>query len=188
MVNHGISTGMLFLLVGVIYERRHTRLISEFGGIAKPMRWYAVCFLIATLASIGLPGTNGFVGEFLVLLGTFNSDALPAIFGSEYAGMVLAAIAGLGVILGAVYMLWMVQRVFFGPLKKPENQKLKDLTLREAIVLVPLILVIFLIGLFPNLFLGRVERSINAFIQDVRERSQVERLVAPNTEVPDADR
>jgi len=190
MINHGISTGMLFLLVGMIYERRHTRLISDFGGIAKPMRWYAVCFLIATLASIGLPGTNGFIGEFLVLIGTFNSDALPIIFGSEAAGMVLAAVAGLGVILGAVYMLWMVQRVFFGPLKKPENQKLKDLSLREAVVLIPLILVIFLIGLFPNLFLGKVERSINAFVLDVRERSQVVQteMVAKNREVPDADR
>jgi NADH-quinone oxidoreductase subunit M len=189
MINHGISTGMLFLLVGVIYERRHTRLISDFGGIAKPMRWYALCFLIATLASIGLPGTNGFVGEFLVLIGTFNSDALPVIFGSPAAGMVLAAIAGLGVILGAVYMLWMVQRVFFGPLKKPENEKLKDLTLREAIVLIPLILVIFLIGLFPNLFLSKVERSINAFVQDVRERSQVVQveMLADNTEVHHAD-
>jgi NADH-quinone oxidoreductase subunit M len=190
MINHGISTGMLFLLVGVIYERRHTRLISDFGGIAKPMRWYAVCFLIATLASIGLPGTNGFVGEFLVLIGTFNSDALPVIFGSQAAGMVLAAVAGLGVILGAVYMLWMVQRVFFGPCKKPENQKLKDLTLREAVVLIPLILVIFLIGLFPNLFLSKVERSINAFVQDVRGRSRVVQveMLAENTEVRHADR
>jgi NADH-quinone oxidoreductase subunit M len=189
MINHGISTGMLFLLVGIIYERRHTRMISDFGGIAKPMRWYAVCFLIATLASIGLPGTNGFIGEFLVLIGTFNSDALPVIFGSEAAGMVLAAIAGLGVILGAVYMLWMVQRVFFGPLKKPENEKLKDLTLREAIVLIPLILVIFLIGLFPNLFLSKVERSINAFVQDVRERSRVVQveMLADKTEVHHAD-
>jgi len=190
MINHGISTGMLFLLVGVIYERRHTRMISDFGGIAKPMRWYALCFLIATLASIGLPGTNGFVGEFLVLIGTFNSDALPVIFGSQAAGMVLAAVAGLGVILGAVYMLWMVQRVFFGPLKKPENEKLKDLTLREAVVLIPLILAIFLIGLFPNLFLSKVERSINAFVQDVRERSQVVQveMLADNTEVHHADR
>jgi NADH-quinone oxidoreductase subunit M len=188
MINHGISTGMLFLLVGMIYERRHTRLISDFGGIAKPMRWYAVCFMIATLASIGLPGTNGFVGEFLVLIGTFNSEALPIVFGSEAAGMVLAAVAGLGVILGAVYMLWMVQRVFFGPLKKPENQKLKDLTLREVVVLVPLIVVIFLIGLFPNLFLSKVERSIDAFIQDVRERSQLVQMAVVDAEVPDADR
>jgi NADH-quinone oxidoreductase subunit M len=170
MVNHGISTGMLFLLVGVIYERRHTRLISEFGGLAKRLPWFAVCFMLATLASIGLPGTNGFVGEFLVLIGTFNSDA---IFGSATAGKVLACIAGVGVILGAVYMLWMVQRVFFGPLKNPANAKLKDLSLREAFVLVPMIVVIFLIGLFPNLFLGRVEKSIHAFVDDVKSRSRI---------------
>ncbi len=173
MVNHGISTGMLFLLVGVIYERRHTREITEFGGLAKQMPWYAFCFMIATLASVGLPGTNGFVGEFLVLIGTFNSDALPVLFGSPMAGQVLAGVAGLGVILGAIYMLWMVQRVFFGPLANPANQKLKDLSLREAVVMVPLIAVIFFIGLFPNFFLSRVEPSIQAFVQDVRHRSQL---------------
>ena len=173
MVNHGISTGLLFLLVGVIYERRHTRLISEFGGLAKAQPWYAVCFLVATLASVGLPGTNGFVGEFLVLVGTFNSDALPRIFGCSYAGMVLAGFAGLGVILGAVYMLWMVQRVFFGPLSNKKNQGLKDLSLREAFVMLPMIIVIFVIGLFPNIFLSRVEPSINAFVEDVRERGEL---------------
>jgi len=173
MVNHGISTGLLFLLVGVIYERRHTRLISEFGGLAKAQPWYAVCFLVATLASVGLPGTNGFVGEFLVLVGTFNSDALPRIFGCNYAGMVLAGVAGIGVILGAVYMLWMVQRVFFGPLSNKKNQGLKDLSLREAFVMLPMIIVIFVIGLFPNIFLSRVEPSINAFVEDVRERGEL---------------
>jgi NADH-quinone oxidoreductase subunit M len=194
MVNHGISTGMLFLLIGVIYERRHTRLISEFGGLAKRMPIYALCFLIATLASIGLPGTNGFVGEFLVLIGTFNSEALPTLFGSEYAGMILAAIAGLGVILGAVYMLWMVQRVFFGPLNNPQNEKLKDLSARELVVLVPLILVVFLIGIFPNIFLSRVEPSITAFVEDIHKRAQVVQIeqtsrtpVAPDKkEVSDA--
>jgi len=173
MVNHGISTGMLFLLVGVIYERRHTREIADFGGLAKQMPWYALCFMIATLASIGLPGTNGFIGEFLVLLGTFNSESLPFIFGSAAAGKILAAVAGLGVILGAVYMLWMIQRVFFGKLSNPANQKLKDLSLREAFVLVPLILVIFLIGLFPNLFLGKIEKSIQSFVNDVRVRARI---------------
>ncbi|MBW1808472.1 MAG: NADH-quinone oxidoreductase subunit M [Deltaproteobacteria bacterium] len=181
MINHGISTGLLFLLVGIIYERRHTREISEFGGLAKQMPWYATCFMIATLASIGLPGTNGFIGEFLVLIGTFNSDALPFIFGSSSAGYILATVAGLGVILGAVYMLWMVQRVFFGPLKNPKNQKLKDLSLREAIVMLPLILLIFLIGLFPNLLLGRMEKSINSFIKDVRERSRIAQVIDDST-------
>ncbi|RME30108.1 MAG: NADH-quinone oxidoreductase subunit M, partial [Deltaproteobacteria bacterium] len=167
------STGLLFLLVGVIYERRHTRLIAEFGGLAKQMPWYATAFLIATLASIGLPGTNGFVGEFLVLLGTFNSNSLPVIFGSPVAGKVLAALAGCGIILGAVYMLWMVQRVFFGPLKNPRNQRLADLNVREAFVLVPMILAIFLIGLLPGIFLGRVERSIRSFVDDINGRAAI---------------
>jgi NADH-quinone oxidoreductase subunit M len=171
MVNHGISTGLLFLLVGVIYERRHTRMIVEYGGLAKQMPWYALCFLVATLASVGLPGTNGFVGEFLIMIGTFNSDALPVVFGSEYAGMVLAAVAGLGVILGAVYMLWLVQRVFFGPLENKKNQNLTDLSGREAAVLLPLIVMVFVIGFFPNLFLSKAEPSITAFVQDVRDRA-----------------
>jgi NADH-quinone oxidoreductase subunit M len=127
--------------------------------------------MIATLASVGLPGTNGFVGEFLVLLGTFRSEALGAIFGQEWAGQLLAALAALGVILGAVYMLWLVQRVFFGPLDRPANQKLKDLSLREAWVLVPMILAIFLIGLFPNIFLGRAEHSIRSFVSDIHQRA-----------------
>jgi NADH-quinone oxidoreductase subunit M len=171
MVNHGISTGMLFLLVGVVYERRHTRLISEYGGLAKQMPWYALTFMVATLASVGLPGTNGFVGEFLIMIGTFNSDALPVIFGSDIAGMVLAAVAGLGVILGAVYMLWLVQRVFFGPLKNEKNKKLKDLSPREGVVLLPLIVMIFVIGFFPNLFLNKAEPSINMFVENVRDRA-----------------
>jgi NADH-quinone oxidoreductase subunit M len=184
MVNHGISTGMLFLLVGVVYERRHTRLISEYGGLAKQMPWYAVTFLVATLASIGLPGTNGFVGEFLIMIGTFNSDALPVIFGSDIAGKVLAAIAGLGVILGAVYMLWLVQRVFFGPLSNEKNKKLKDLSLREGVVMLPLIVIIFVIGLFPNLFLSKVEPSIDAFVEDVRNRAEMAELAIDQPETP----
>jgi NADH-quinone oxidoreductase subunit M len=171
MVNHGISTGLLFLLVGVIYERRHTRLISEYGGLAKQMPWFAVCFVIATLASIGLPGTNGFVGEFLVLLGTFNSDVIPTVLGNDLAGMILASVAGLGVILGAVYMLWLVQRVFFGPLSNEKNKSQKDLSGREVAVLLPLILLIFALGLFPNVLLKKAEPSINAFIQDIKDRS-----------------
>ena len=146
------------------------------------MPWYAVCFLVATLASIGLPGTNGFVGEFLIMLGTFNSDALPVIFGSEHAGKVLAAIAGLGVILGAVYMLWLVQRVFFGPLENKKNQNLKDLSGREVAVLLPLIVMVFVIGLFPNLFLSKAEPSINKFVQDVRDRSTLTQVMASRDE------
>jgi NADH-quinone oxidoreductase subunit M len=183
MVNHGISTGMLFLLVGIIYERRHTRMIADFGGLAKQMPRYSLCFMIATLASIGLPGTNGFIGEFLVLLGTFNSTALPVVFGSQAAGITLAVIAGLGVILGAVYMLWMVQRVFFGPLDNPENKKLKDINMREYFVLVPLILVIFFIGLFPNFFIDRVKLSINSFVNQVSFKANIAQPAVPAADI-----
>src|SRR6185436_10743532 len=128
MLNHGVSTGALFLLVGVVYERRHTRLIADFGGLWKPMPVYATIFLIVMLSSIGLPGTNGFVGEFLVLLGAFRTNPAWVI------------IAATGVILSALYMLWMFQRVFFGPVTHAENEKLTDLTFRERLVFAPLIL------------------------------------------------
>ncbi len=197
MVNHGISTGMLFLLVGCLYERRHTRLISEFGGLAKQLPWYATLFLVASLASMGLPGTNGFVGEFLVLIGSFQSPVLEGRSGSAGAARLWVALAGLGVVLGAIYMLWMIQRVFFGPLSKKENQDLKDLSVREFLVLVPLVLAIFAIGLFPNVLLSRTEKSIEHFVKDVRERSHValrgeadgppEPLVSQVKEVPHAD-
>ncbi len=169
MVNHGISTGLLFLLVGVIYERRHTRLIEEYGGMAKQMPRFAVCFLIATLASIGLPGTNGFVGEFLILMGTFNSEFLPKVFENQSAGMLLAAVAGLGVILGAVYMLWLVQRVFFGPLSNEKNRTLKDMSGRETTVMLPLIIFVFYIGLFPNTLLHKIEPSVKAFVENIHK-------------------
>lgn len=152
MLNHGISTGALFLLVGMVYERRHTREISQYGGITKVMPLFAVAFMIVTLSSVALPGTNGFVGEFLILLGSWKSN--PG----------LAAISGLGVIFGAVYMLWMVQRVFFGPLTNPENEKLKDLNLRELVVLAPLIAAIFFMGVYPNFFFGKVQPSIDRFL------------------------
>src|SRR5439155_665992 len=128
MINHGVSTGALFLLVGVVYERRHTRLISDFGGLWKPLPVYASIFLVVMLSSIGLPGTNGFIGEFLVLLGAYRAHP------------VWAVIAASGVILSAVYMLWMFQRVMFGPVTHPENEKLLDLSLRERLVFAPLLL------------------------------------------------
>ncbi len=148
MVNHGLSTGALFLMVGMIYERRHTRMIADFGGLAKQIPIFASFFMIITLSSIGLPGLNGFVGEFLILLGTFEAHKIFAIF------------AATGVVLGAVYMLWMYHRVNFGPLDKDENKKLKDLNLREVVVLVPIVLVIFWIGLYPNYFLKKTETSV----------------------------
>ena len=152
MLNHGISTGALFLLVGVIYERRHTRLIAEFGGLSRVMPLFAVVFFIVTLSSIALPGTNGFIGEFLILLGVWKTNIW------------IAAIAGLGVIFGAVYMLWMFQRVMFGEIKKEENKNLKDLNAREIAVLTPLVIAIFVMGIFPNFFLKKMEPSINRFL------------------------
>ena len=152
MLNHGISTGGLFLLVGMIYERRHTREISAFGGIAKKMPLFAVAFMIITLSSIALPGTNGFIGEFLILLGAWKVSPL------------LTAIAGLGVILGAVYMLWMYGRVMFGPIHNPKNEHLKDLSIREMLVLAPLIVAVFAMGLFPNFFLEKMRPSIEHFL------------------------
>jgi NADH-quinone oxidoreductase subunit M len=161
MVNHGISTGMLFLLFGVIYDRRHTRHIDDFGGLAKPMPVYAALFVVATLASVGLPGTNGFIGEFMVITGTFSSVHLGHFAGVQAAG------AAIGVILGAVYMLMVVQKMFFGPVTLKENKRLPDVTQRELVALAPLAMMIFVIGLFPNVFLtqikGAAERVQNDF-------------------------
>jgi len=159
MVNHGISTGALFLLVGVIYDRRHTREIREFGGLAKVMPLYAVLFVIVTLSSIGVPGTNGFVGEFMVIMGTFVSLPL----GSH--GQLQATLAAAGVILAAVYMLSVVQKMFFGPLSNPKNKGLPDVNVRETVALAPLIALIFVIGLFPNIFLDRMHDSVASVVE-----------------------
>jgi len=145
MVNHGISTGALFLLVGVVYERRHTRIIAEYGGLWGIMPVYAAFFLVVTLSSIGLPGTNGFVGEFLILLGAFRAHP------------VAGAVSVLGVVLGAVYMLTMYKDVFFGPVTNAVNRQLKDLSAREVLVIAPILVFIFWIGLFPRPFLSRIE-------------------------------
>ncbi len=160
MLNHGVSTGALFLLVGMIYERRHTREISEYGGITKVMPWFAVIFMIVTLSSIALPGTNGFIGEFMILLGAWR------------ANQTLTVIAALGVILGAVYMLWMFQRVMFGPITNKENEKLKDLSFREIAVLTPLVVSIFVMGFFPNYFFSRTQPSIERFLSRSGAKSQ----------------
>jgi len=149
MLNHGVSTGALFLLVGVIYERRHTRMIADFGGLWKPLPVYASVFLVVMLSSIGLPGTNGFVGEFLVLLGAFQAQPL-------WAGL-----AAIGVILSACYMLWMFQRVMFGPVTHPENEKLEDLSLRERLVFAPLLILIVWMGVAPQPFLDRVQPALD---------------------------
>jgi NADH-quinone oxidoreductase subunit M len=159
MLSHGVSTGALFLLVGVIYERRHTRLIDDFGGLWKPLPVYAAVFLVVMLSSIGLPGTNGFVGEFLVLLGAFRTQKW------------WAAVAALGVILSAVYMLWMFQRVMFGPVKHPANEKLTDLTLRERLVFAPLLFLILWMGVMPQPFLDRMLPSLEHMLDLSRMRA-----------------
>ncbi len=156
MLGHGLSTGALFLLVGMIYERRHTRLIADFGGLAAVMPQFTFFFLLTTFASIGLPGLNGFVGEFLILLGAFK------------AAPVYAVLASLGVVLGAVYMLWMVQRVFFGPVTREENRGLRDLLPREWLLLVPLAALMLWIGLYPKPFLARIEPSVEALLVQAR--------------------
>ena len=156
MLAHGVSTGGLFLLVGMLSDRRHTRLISEFGGLKAVMPRLTAAFMIITLASIGLPGLNGFVGEFLILLGAFRWDPR----------FVFAA--GLGVILSAVYMLWMFQRVFYGPVTQEANATLPDLQPREWAGVLPLCAVALVMGIFPTLFLKPMEASVEALVQRVQ--------------------
>jgi NADH-quinone oxidoreductase subunit M len=160
MINHGISTGALFLIVGMIYERRHTRMISDFGGLSKSMPVYSTFFMIVGLSSIGLPLTNGFVGEFLILLGTFHSNPVYAILGAS------------GVVLAACYMLWMLQRVIFGKITHDENASLKDLSGRERIVLLPLVILIFWIGIYPKPFLNRIEPAVSGILEKVQQYKQ----------------
>jgi len=162
MINHGITTGALFLLVGVIYERRHTRLIAEFGGIGRVMKAYVAFFTIVTLSSIGLPGTNGFVGEFLILFGTFKAALASPEF--QVPGIILGVFAATGVILGAVYMLSMIRRVFYGPITNPKNKVLKDLNFREIAILTTLVFVIFWIGIFPNFFLNKSKATMDRMV------------------------
>ncbi len=156
MINHGISTGALFFLVGMIYERRHNRLIDAYGGIAKVVPLFAAILTVVSLSSIGLPGTNGFVGEFLVLIGAFKTYPVAAV------------IATTGVIVAAAYLLWALQRVIFNPLDKRENEKLVDLSPRELAVLVPLLACIVWIGVYPKPFLERMQPAAERLIQSVR--------------------
>jgi len=156
-INHGISTGALFLLVGVVYERRHTRMIADYGGIAKVMPLYAVLFLIIALSSIGLPTTNGFVGEFLILMGAFASNKLYGV------------IATSGVILAAVYLLWMYQRVFYGQIVHEENLKLRDITMFEAAPILVLIVLAIWIGVYPDPILARMEPSLQLLLDKFQQ-------------------
>jgi NADH-quinone oxidoreductase subunit M len=155
MINHGITTGGLFLLVGMVYDRTHSRMIADYGGIARPMPRYGAMLTIFAFSSLGLPGMNSFVGEFLVLLGTFMT----------HRGM--AVIATLGVILAAVYILWMVQRVLFGPVTKPGNAGLADLELREMVVLVPLLVLVFWFGFYPNPLLNFLHATVSHLLEQV---------------------
>jgi NADH-quinone oxidoreductase subunit M len=155
MINHGLSTGALFLLVGIVYERRHTRMIAEYGGLAKQMPRYATFFLIATLSSIGLPALNGFIGEFTILMGAANRS------------LVWAGFAATGIVLGAAYMLWLYQRVFWGPLDNPANRKLADLSGREMWTLIPIVVCMFWIGIYPKPFFDFIEKPVNYIVQKV---------------------
>ncbi len=176
MLNHGLSTGALFLLVGMIYDRRHTRMISDFGGLAHSSPVLASAFLVVTLSSIGLPGLNGFVGEVLVLAGAFARNTTAAAF------------AALGMILGAVYMLWMYQRVFLGKADNPENAAMKDIGARERWILVPIVAMMVWIGVYSEPFLRRMEPSLRLVqrrVQTARSPEggyRVERLHAPLVE------
>jgi NADH-quinone oxidoreductase subunit M len=156
MINHGLSTGALFLIVGMLYERRHSRLVDAFGGIARVVPVLAAVLTIVALSSIGLPGTNGFVGEFLVLVGAFRTYPIPT------------AIATVGVIVAAMYLLRALQRVIFNALDKPENERLTDLSAREIVVLAPILACIIWIGVYPKPILERMEPAARVLIENVR--------------------
>ena len=167
MINHGISTGALFLLVGVIYDRRHSRMLDDFGGLAKVMPWYALVFVIITMSSIGLPGTNGFVGEFMILAGSFFSRT-PIGFGSSW--FVMTLLAATGVVFAAVYMLHAVLRIFWGKVVHTENETLTDLNRREVVALLPLLAMVFWIGLYPKFFLDKMNPAVDSFVADFTVR------------------
>ncbi|MEJ2482300.1 MAG: NADH-quinone oxidoreductase subunit M [Gemmatimonadota bacterium] len=171
MVNHGISTGALFLLIGMLYERRHTRMIEDFGGIAKVMPFFAFAFVVVALSSIGLPGTNGFVGEFLILIGTFRTHPIAAV------------IAATGVVFAAAYMLPMVQRVLYGPVDQEENRDLTDINLRERVVLFPALAMIVLIGVYPGPFLEKTSASVDALLEQIELRARQAPLEPLGTDV-----
>ena len=182
-INHGISTGALFLIVGIIYDRRHTREISEFGGLSAIMPVYATVFLIMTMSSIGLPLLNGFIGEFTILQGALQENIWWAVAGAS------------GIVLGAAYMLWLYQRTMFGELDNPKNEKLPDMNLRELVTLVPLIIMAFWIGLYPAPFFRALDGPVNKLVETVRpgyfdanplEARNVE-IVLPVDEIPESE-
>ena len=171
-INHGISTGALFLIVGVLYERRHTRMISEFGGLATPMPNFAAIYLIVSLSSLGMPLLNGFIGEFTILQGAFQVSKAWAAWGS------------LGVVLGAAYLLWLYQRVMFGPVTQFANEELPDLNLREYATLVPLVILAFWIGIYPKPFFALIEKPVQKIVEQVNPNFyQAERAKLPPAEL-----
>ena len=175
MLGHGISTGGLFLGVGLLYDRRHTRRLADFGGLWKQMPIFAACFLVIVLASVGLPGLCGFVGEFLVLLGVFTASKTWAANGmAGYFPMpkLMGAISATAVILAAMYLLTMYQKLMFGPLDKPENRAVRDIQGRETWVFGIIVVAALVLGIFPQPILSRSEKSVNAFINGYRERLQ----------------
>ncbi len=153
MLNHGVNTGALFLLVGMLYERRHTRLMEDFGGLAKVMPIFATFLMIVTLASVAVPGTNGFVGEIMILVGVFRTYPVFGVFAVS------------GMILGATYMLWMYQKVMFGPVTHEANENLRDLNTREIVAMIPIAVLVFVMGIFPGLFLRKMDASVENFIK-----------------------
>ncbi len=170
MINHGLSTGALFLLVGMIYDRRHSRMLEDFGGVWAVMPVYGAFLLVTSMSSAGLPGLNGFVGEFTILVGTFG----------KYK--VAAALGAVGVIVAAWYLLHAFREVMQGPLDKPENKKLTDLTKREVLILVPITIMFFIIGLFPNLFFDRINPTV------METHKYVIQHAAPPVQIPGAEK
>lgn len=177
MINHGVSTGALFLLVGMLYERRHTRRMEDFGGIARSAPRLTFFMVLTVLASAGLPGLNGFVGEFLILVGAFSSEVL-------VGAPILIAVATTGVILAAVYLLWMLSRMFFGPLTKEENRTMPDLNRRELVVLAPLALLMIVLGVMPQPFLAVSEPATEHLIETIQEKRMA--ALVPENAQPDS--
>jgi NADH-quinone oxidoreductase subunit M len=163
MLSHGIVSGALFLLVGVIYDRRHTKLLSEFGGLAKSMPNYATVFVVMTMASVGLPLTIGFIGEYLSLAGFFKVSPLMTIF------------AGTSIIIGAIYMLRVVKSTLFGPITKEENEKLPDLDKKELTALIPLVAIVVWLGVYPKPVLGPIDSSTKALVQMMHKKAQTKK-------------
>jgi NADH-quinone oxidoreductase subunit M len=159
MINHGLSTGALFFLIGMIYERRHTRLIESYGGLARVVPLFAALLTFVSLSSIGLPGTNGFIGEFLVLIGAFRTSPI------------LTVIATTTVIIAAAYLLWAIQRILFNALDKPENEHVPDLNRRELLLMAPLLAGIIWLGVYPAPVLRRMQTSAEQFVRTVETRA-----------------